>query len=342
MPAIPDFTSASWQRSRSKVQLMISILDGKDRQMPANRGVVSEGRAADLVAYIRTFAPVAQPKPTRVAPTETARARVAPTETAPAETAPAETDSGDFETEFNKLAKQFDDLRRQGRELALASAKVSSEQESTPPKKDNPDALPDRTAAESAPPSNPSPAVDKPQPTTVPISDRPFTPDDVSRGRELFLGQRRLANGGPSCVACHAAQDSAREGGRLGPDLTKVYERLGGRQALAAHLRASATPTMLSLYREHPLEEEEVLALAAYLEDAAREGAEDASGLPVKFLLMGLGGAVLGLVLLSTLWGSLSRRRGTACPATEPAAPLPPLHQDVAPVSQEECVGLGL
>jgi mono/diheme cytochrome c family protein len=77
------------------------------------------------------------------------------------------------------------------------------------------------------------------------ISDRPFTAADIDQGRQIFMGIQHLANAGPPCISCHTARDlGGLSGGRLGPDLTLVFERLQGRKNLAAWLTAPATPTM--------------------------------------------------------------------------------------------------
>jgi mono/diheme cytochrome c family protein len=55
-PEAPDFTDASWQGRRSEAQLLASILDGKEPDMPPWRGKISEGQARGLVAYVRAFA----------------------------------------------------------------------------------------------------------------------------------------------------------------------------------------------------------------------------------------------------------------------------------------------
>jgi hypothetical protein len=129
----------------------------------------------------------------------------------------------------------------------------------------------------------------------------------------LFLGHRPLANGGSACVACHTVNDGeARDGGRLGPELTKSYERLGGRSALGARLWAHDTRTMQPAYLRHGLEPDEVLALVAYLEDADRQAPADGSPVRLKFLLLGMGGAVLALLTISAVWGSRSRREKAA------------------------------
>jgi mono/diheme cytochrome c family protein len=97
MPAIPDFTSRTWQAGVSNAQLAVSILDGKGTQMPSFRTYVNEARAGDLAAYIRAFGP------------EPVTARVAP--------------ASDFEKRFRELEAQWDELQRQVRQLQQPPAK---------------------------------------------------------------------------------------------------------------------------------------------------------------------------------------------------------------------------
>ncbi len=140
------------------------------------------------------------------------------------------------------------------------------------------------------------------------ISDRPFTPQEVALGRDLFLGTRPLGSGGPACASCHTLGTlGGLGGGRLGPDLTRVYERLGGRQAVGAWLSAPATPTMQTLFKSRPLRPEEIGPLLAAFEDAASQAPAPA-GPSAGFLLLGFGGLALGLAGLQLGW----RRRFTA------------------------------
>ena len=135
------------------------------------------------------------------------------------------------------------------------------------------------------------------------ISDRPFTAYDISQGRAVFLGERRLANAGPACISCHTVKgNGALGGGRLGPDLTRVYERLQGRKNMAAWLFAPATPTMSSVFKQHGLKPEEILPLVAFFEDSARRGGQDDSAARLNFFLLGIGGAALGLVVMDAAW----------------------------------------
>jgi len=146
-------------------------------------------------------------------------------------------------------------------------------------------------------------ALEKSQFEGVKFSDRPFTAVDVELGRRLFTGTQRLKNGGPPCMSCHTVRGlTLLGGGRLGVDLTKVSERIGGRKPLSAWLVSPATVTMQPVFKKHPLEAEEILPLVAYFEHAAKQAGDDDSVAPLAFFLMGLGGMVLILGLFDVLW----------------------------------------
>jgi mono/diheme cytochrome c family protein len=135
------------------------------------------------------------------------------------------------------------------------------------------------------------------------ISNRPFTPQEIAQGQALFGGDTKLAGGGPACVSCHTMRGlPGLSGGRLGPDLTLVYERLQGRKGLAQWLVAPASPTMAPIFKKQALKPEEILPLVAYFEAAAKQGGQDDSAALVNFFLLGLGGMVIGLVSLDAVW----------------------------------------
>lgn len=145
--------------------------------------------------------------------------------------------------------------------------------------------------------------LEKSQFAGIQITDRPFTPYEISEGRRIFTGERKLAAGGPSCLACHSIEGTpGMGGGRLGPDLTRVYGRLQGRKNLASWLMAPATPTMQSVFRKHPLRPEEILLLVAFFEDKARSGREASAVGLLTFFLAGLGGTVVALILFDSAW----------------------------------------
>jgi len=135
------------------------------------------------------------------------------------------------------------------------------------------------------------------------ISSEPFTVKDRRAGKDLFVGMTRLKNGGAACNSCHTMHDMrGLGGGRLGPDLTRVYERLKGRTAVSAWLSAPATETMQPIFRNHPLDASEIHALTAYFEASAVEVEASQSQGSAAFLLLGLGLAGGIVFLFDGLW----------------------------------------
>lgn len=148
------------------------------------------------------------------------------------------------------------------------------------------------------------------------VSTEPFTEQDIAQGRQLVLGTTRLANGGPACISCHSIRGTgALGGGRLGPDLSRVYERLGGdspRRNLTAWLSSPATSTMAPVFKSQPLTGAEIHRLIAFFEQCAQNGgAADASG-SLAYLLIGVIVAVLGLAAMDAIWRG--RLRGVRRP----------------------------
>jgi len=138
------------------------------------------------------------------------------------------------------------------------------------------------------------------------VSTEPYTPQEIELGRRYMLGTAALANGGAACISCHSVRGTGSlGGGRLGPDLTLVYQRLGGdapRKNLTAWLTAPATATMGSVFRLHPLTKEEIQGLVAFFEHSAQAGGQsDASG-SLAYLLLGVMVAIGGLVGIDTIW----------------------------------------
>lgn len=135
------------------------------------------------------------------------------------------------------------------------------------------------------------------------ISDRPFTTQDVVDGRAIFTGAKRLSGGGPPCMSCHTMNGlGGLGGGRLGPDLTLVYERLQGRKGLGAWLTAPQSPTMAPVFKTKALTEQEILPLLALFEDSAKRGGQIDNASMLDFFLISLGGMVIGLVSLDAIW----------------------------------------
>lgn len=137
----------------------------------------------------------------------------------------------------------------------------------------------------------------------VSISDRPFTTHDLATGMALFTGTQKLSSGGPPCISCHTLGTlGALGGGRLGPDLTRVYERLGGRKAAGAWLAAPGTSTMQSVFRQQPLQSEEILPLLSVFEDASHRSSPADTGAELNFFVLSFLGAGLCLALMGWVW----------------------------------------
>jgi mono/diheme cytochrome c family protein len=138
-----------------------------------------------------------------------------------------------------------------------------------------------------------------------PAQEIPFTEQQVAEGKALFLGRKAFQEGGASCVACHAVKSAggALGGGHLGPDLTLVYKRLNGRKGLDAWLSSPASATMKPIFNQHPLKPAEIDALTAFFEQTSKEsGAEAAGAYRLRFILLGLAGTALGLLVLGLIW----------------------------------------
>lgn len=138
----------------------------------------------------------------------------------------------------------------------------------------------------------------------------PFSPADAAKGSELFSGKTGLTNSGPSCVSCHTVNMVGTSlGGRLGPDLTYVFERLQGKNALLAWLSSPPTTTMRSIFKKHSLTSDEVKYLVAFLESTTSSTGYNFDTFLVWMgaILCGLGGSVFGLVVFGGIWGDRFR-----------------------------------
>ena len=135
------------------------------------------------------------------------------------------------------------------------------------------------------------------------ISEREFTANDATAGRQIFLGEQPLANGGPPCVSCHSLGTiRGLGGGRLGPDLTQALDRLGGRKGLGIWLSSPPTPTMQSLFSKRALQPDEIFALLAAIDDAGKTSQPVGAALTWKFFVLGFIGMLAGLALIQLAW----------------------------------------
>lgn len=136
------------------------------------------------------------------------------------------------------------------------------------------------------------------------------TAADLARGHALFIGQAHLAEGGPACRTCHHVTGMGMMGGgTLARDLTQVVGRMGALGAKAV-MTAPPFPVMTRAYADHPLTEDEIFALVAYLEKLDRDQVLEASnGYGLGLFFTGLVGAILLIMLYAMIW--MHRKKGS-------------------------------
>jgi mono/diheme cytochrome c family protein len=138
---------------------------------------------------------------------------------------------------------------------------------------------------------------------TAPATTAGSGEGDAAAGKNLFTGVTRLSNGGPSCRACHSSGGiGGLGGGKLGPDLTGAYAKLGD----AMILWPETSQTMQPIFSSKPLTPDEKVDLLAFFSstDVTKRSTE------VIGQLIGL--AVVGVVVIGVLTQLIWRRRLSA------------------------------
>ncbi len=133
---------------------------------------------------------------------------------------------------------------------------------------------------------------------------------DPVQGQEIFQGKVRLSNGGPACNSCHhVTNDAVIGGGVLAKDLTQVFSRLGGEQAVRAVIGTQPFPVMEQAYKNNPLEPGEVASLVAFLEKADKEHKlQQPKDYGIMLFFSGIGGCALLFALFALFWRGRKQR----------------------------------
>ncbi|MCL4464676.1 MAG: cytochrome c [Chloroflexi bacterium] len=122
----------------------------------------------------------------------------------------------------------------------------------------------------------------------------PAAQGNPAAGQAYFLGERRLANGGPPCIGCHtAAGAGALGGGSWGLNLSQVPSTQNPAGTVGI-LQAPPFPGMIEAFVARPLRPAESADIAAYLAQVHGQAAPGDNGLLF---------AALGVVLLAVLFG---------------------------------------
>ncbi len=138
-----------------------------------------------------------------------------------------------------------------------------------------------------------------------------FPAGDAEAGRELFVGNKRLQNGGPPCMSCHSISGiGALGGGTLGPDLTNVFTTLGGEAGTESFLSSVPTPTMSAVWSKHPLTPQEIANLVAFIKEG--EVAQRSPGILAQLIVLAIIAALILVIIFATYWRR--RLRGVRIP----------------------------
>jgi mono/diheme cytochrome c family protein len=133
------------------------------------------------------------------------------------------------------------------------------------------------------------------------------TEEHVSDGLLLFSGEKRLSNGGASCISCHDVKDDrVFSNGTFAKELTETYGMIGG-NGVAAILENPPYPTMSTTYYNHPLSEEEIFALTAYLKSV---NANSINQQTVDFgFILTLIGVIIFILILTIMIALFAKRK---------------------------------
>lgn len=129
------------------------------------------------------------------------------------------------------------------------------------------------------------------------------TEEQVLLGQRLFQGAAWFENGGAPCTSCHDVTGGAiTGGGGLARELTTAFSRLGA-PGLQAIVTNPPFPVMQRAYRDHPLTDDEAVALVGFLGRVAEQPvAVPARTFDLKLLIMGVAGSAVLLVFYARLW----------------------------------------
>ncbi len=135
-----------------------------------------------------------------------------------------------------------------------------------------------------------------------------YSSDLLIKGKALFYGYEKFANGASSCNACHYIQDASLiGGGKLSFDLTVSYDRLG-EAGIQAILTNPPFPAMNVALRNKNLtddEKEAITAMLHFTNDRYAEKPQTSKDGPIFFVLS----LVLAIFLLVHLYVLYDHRK---------------------------------
>jgi len=126
---------------------------------------------------------------------------------------------------------------------------------------------------------------------------------DKTRGYALFTGAIPMKNGGPPCIACHTIAGVNIPGGNLGPDLTNAGQGYG-KDGIVSVLKDVPFPTMVPVYANKPVTEEEGVHIAEFIA-SVEEGTPPKPFAKSIYLLFA--GIIAAVSIVQFAWGGRLR-----------------------------------
>lgn len=133
----------------------------------------------------------------------------------------------------------------------------------------------------------------------------PFEPTqaDIAMGQDLFSGEQRFENSGPSCIFCHnLATDRIIPGGLLAKDLTTVFSRMGGVAGLTAILNAPPFPAMTEAYKNKSMTKDEIFTVTAFLNQVEKESGTESATAISPLLIYGFIAFLIWVGVVLLVW----------------------------------------
>ncbi|MDY0343052.1 MAG: c-type cytochrome [Lentimicrobium sp.] len=95
------------------------------------------------------------------------------------------------------------------------------------------------------------------------------TSENITIGMNLFTGKQKFQNGGTTCNSCHNVQDERIfSSGTLAMDLSQSFGNMGS-AGVSAIITNPPFPVMNMAFKNHPITNEEVVNLTAYLKSVS-------------------------------------------------------------------------
>lgn len=129
-------------------------------------------------------------------------------------------------------------------------------------------------------------------------------PGNAQKGKDLFIGNIRFLNNGPTCNSCHNVNMKGLiSGGVLAKDLTQSVSRLTA-EGVKGIISGLPFPQMKQSYESKNLTDQEIADVTAFLQQAndLAVTTQPKNDIGKKMLLGGIGGVVVLLFLFSFFW----------------------------------------